>query len=569
MKLHSPPFERALRDAVRRAVKSSPALKRESLRSNCFRHHYRVAWLLRLALSLGFASLIWWVADRTQHVASALAVMSLWFLIGVFFQVQSLRGYLYASDDLPALALLPISETRIFHWELRKFRRRSFLTFMDFLAGMGTLAWFSDLPAGRWLFLPPIAVLIWMTTLALVFLLAAFLPRLPYRMAWNGAILAGVAIFVSRDLIGEKLVVFLDRCAPVINVVLPTGWTASLFELLTAKGSGSNLGLLIPIGVLIATAKYSLKKLRTDYELIQCARVEPLVLVPGPEAILPSVGVAPDGQPPNCGATAIEEIVLSRKFLISPAWPRRGRLDRLLWRWFNPREKVLAEFVFPAGFPIHEPWRKIAGSLFWGSIIAYAAGFVNTTLADWILGIGVFISCILVLGQIIGTGRAFEGMSNNGVEIPRYAGFAVGVRELGRFYAKCSLVQLPLFVAFTMTCGLLIAYYAGGPLKYGMWCGFKAGCLLPSARFVTLALAFSSGTNDSSGLRVLSLMVLTLIVGCGGLFLLLAGASVLVTDQLAALWLGGGAILDSYAFFRIYGWLHYAGRFDLMHLPRQ
>ena len=99
--------------------------------------------------------------------------------------------------------------------------------------------------------------------------------------------------------------------------------------------------------------------------------------------------------------------------------------------------------------------------------------------------------------------------------------------------------------------------------------GFKVGCLSAAARFGTVVLGFSSGTNDTSQLRLRSLALLASVVVFGLLFLSLSVAALFVPSALTSWLLLLFAILAAYAFFRIYGWFYHANRFDLMNVPRQ
>jgi len=77
MRLHSPKFEKALRKSVRRAVRSSPELKREFRRAKYFHRNSQLGRILRplIALLLGFV--VWGAASATGHVATGLAIINL------------------------------------------------------------------------------------------------------------------------------------------------------------------------------------------------------------------------------------------------------------------------------------------------------------------------------------------------------------------------------------------------------------------------------------------------------------------------------------------------------------
>jgi len=93
--------------------------------------------------------------------------------------------------------------------------------------------------------------------------------------------------------------------------------------------------------------------------------------------------------------------------------------------------------------------------------------------------------------------------------------------------------------------------------------------LLLASRFILLTFSFSSGTNDTSRIRIWSiLLVLFAAFFCLG-FAGLGAASLLLPDPVAAWLCWATAALEAYAFFRIYGWFYHRNQFDLMSLPRQ
>src|SRR6185503_18617041 len=148
------------------------------------------------------------------------------------------------------------------------------------------------------------------------------------------------------------------------------------------------------------------------------------------------------------------------------------------------------------------------------------------------------------------------------------AGLPIGFRELGKLFFKCTLVQLPLVMLFTVAGSLLVSYVAGFrfPPVVEIMFGVKAAFLLCASRFIFMGFAFSSGTNDNTGFKIRVPILLAVMVGSGLLFLLLAAAGLFAPKQGAWL-LVGIAIIEAYCFFRIYGWFYHVCRFDLMKLP--
>ena len=569
MRLHSPQFEKRLRRSVRKTVRASRELRREFRAANKYRKHYHIMLLVRPAISLLFAMLACYIAHQTGHPASGLAVIGLWAFIFAFIHAQRLLSSLYSSGDLPALLLLPAPEATIFRWELQRAFRGALWSLFDLLSAYMALAAYYHLPPDKWLLVIPLALLAWVEALALAALCAARLPRLPYSLASAGLFVFVGIVFLARDFIGAALIDFLDRCAPGLNLLLPTGWPASVLQTVLPGGHWISLLLLLPIGALIWTLKPSLARLRANYRFQEPVHPQAHDLIPGEPTEPAPAAQARSNDAPHLGLTAIEQIIRSRQFLAAPAWHQHGWFEGLLWRRLSPRERVLTEFVFPSGLSIGAAWTKIFRNLGLTVLATALTGFLSLPAQYWVLAGGLFVTVCQVIAQILVTGRAFQPFHCSGVNIPIYAGYAVGFRELSGLLLKCSVVQIPLLVPFAALCGVLVAYMLRLPVAYGAVFGLKVGGLLFAGRFLATALAFSSGTNDTSLVRLRSAALLFLVVALALGFAGLGAASLFVPRQSLAWCFWALAALDSYLLFRVYGWFYHANRFDLMSLPRR
>lgn len=157
----------------------------------------------------------------------------------------------------------------------------------------------------------------------------------------------------------------------------------------------------------------------------------------------------------------------------------------------------------------------------------------------------------------------------SGVNIPIYAGYGLGYRELSRMLLKCSAIQLPLFIPFITLCGVLATWLFQLPWQMGIIIGFKAGLLMFAGRFILILFAFSGGTNDGSKFRLRTVILIVALISLCLAFMGLGAAGLFVPNAPAAWGLLLLAVLTAYASFRIYGWFYHANRFDLMNLPRR
>ena len=565
MKLHSPAFEKALRCGVKGAVRSSRELKKEFRNANKYRRRIRSAGFIRFCVSFLLAGAVWSAAAKTGHPATALAVIGLWSLALVFVSARNLLVTLFRANDLWTLFLLPVSESTIFRWEFQRFFRGSLFVLGDLIAGFGALALFLEFPSAKWILVPAIAALSWATVLALAALCAARWPKFPYERVYASLVLSGFVIVMAMRIVGPFLLTFLDPAAPALNLLLPTAWGPSLFQLSLPNGNWRTIVLLLPIGLVLCTARSSLALLRGKYQFHEVTTAEARDLLPGgdAEAAVQDLDRIPSA-PARAGLTVIEDFVQSRQFLTPEPWQQKGRFEKWLWQWLSPRERTLAEFAFPKGFSITRPWWIILRNFMWMAVLGFAAGLAGQQVEYWVFGIGFFLIFSLTGAQILGNGVAFQFRFNNGVNIPFYAGFPVGFRELSRVLFKCSLIQLPLLVPLTTISAGLIAQLAGAGFAFGILPGFKAAFLICASRLILVALAFSSGTNDTAGFHVRTVFLVVLIIGAGLFFVILGAGGLFLPHPWIAWVLWVLALLDAYIFFRIYGWFYHAYRFDLM-----
>jgi hypothetical protein len=568
MKLHSPQFQKQLRRGVKKAIRESRELKQEYRLAKKFQKNIKSAWFFRSAFSVAFGFGVFGITATTGHPVTGLAVITLWTFWLIFFHAQGLWSVLHTDADIVTLRLLPVSEAIIFRWELQKFLRKACMSLLDLIAGFAALSWFLKFSAAQWLVIPPIALISWLTLMALDALCVIHVSRRVYSMFAASLFIFGFFLLFGYNIAGNLLLNLLDRTAPDLNLLLPTGWAVSLFQLLLPEGRWFTL-MLVPVALVIWSLKNSLNRLRNGFRFEE--QILPMVpdLVPGmDEDDLEDVRTTVP-EPQHLGLTDIEEMVDSRLFLVPESWHQRGRYEKWLWNWLDSREKVLSDFVFPMGsYAITAPWLKTLRNLVIAVAVAFVVGLVSPTGKLWILGTGLLITVLQALGQILNTGVAFRPMFCSGVNIPVYAGFGIGYRELSRLLIKCSVVQLPLFIPFITVCGTLVVMMFDLPWQMGVIIGFKASILLFATRFIFIMFAFSGGTNDSSKFRVRTLMLFAAILSLGGAFLGLGAASLLVPAP-SAWFFPVLAVLDAYVLFAVYGWFYHANRFDLMNIPRR
>ncbi|MDB6068106.1 MAG: hypothetical protein JWR26_4314 [Pedosphaera sp.] len=569
MKLHSPQFEKALRKGVKRRIKNSPELKRKYREANKYRRHYRGYVLIRPLISLALGVVVWRIFAATQHPASALAMVSLWTALFVFVHVGGLAAKLFASTDLGALIALPVTEETIFSWELQKFFRSALWSLGDLLAALGALALCLEFGAAKWAAVLLVSVLAWLSMLSLSALCLTRFPKLPYRALGMAVYPACFGIYMFGKTVGwGALVAVIDRYAPNINLLLPTGWPISLFQLLLPHPLWMTCGLIVPIAVVIYTFPNSLFRLRRYYTFREFSRPQASDLVPpneGPSENQPEELAHPrSGNAVRLGPTAITEIIQSRGFLAKHRWPTKNRFEKLLWQWLTPREQALSELMFPRGMSIVARWKKVFRNLAIAVVFAFTAGFASATAKMWIICAGIFVTSSVVISLLYESGRAFQAVICSGVRIPLYTNFATGFFELSRLMLKITAMQTPALLVWTTACGVLIANFCGLPVLEGVMYGLRGGALLFATRFIAIVFSFSSCTNDTTVVGFRSLMFALSMIGMGIVFLVLGGIGLFLPNLGLGWLITVCAMLDAFFIFRIYAWFYNRNTFDLM-----
>jgi hypothetical protein len=269
------------------------------------------------------------------------------------------------------------------------------------------------------------------------------------------------------------------------------------------------------------------------------------------------------------GPTEIKEIVTDGKYLSQPGFTIQHFPEKVLWRWLNPRERALAEFIHPNGIFIWSAWKKlyvVLAGMFVMTILS--STFSHTTqLAS--LGLCIFIVFCMALANLVNHGRAFVPTWLSGINIPMYACYGIGYKELGGLFLKCALVQAPFLAIAMLPLGGLTTWSIGLPVEEGIVYGFKVAGLIFALRFILVVFAFSAGTNDTSRFRFSSIFIVACVAAFGLIYVGLGIAGLFVPNTIISFAFWGGALLDAWIFFLVYGWAYRFMRFDLMSMPRQ
>jgi hypothetical protein len=589
MKLYSPQFEKSLRRSVKKAIRSSPELKREYKRLARIPITRLPSWL-----TLGMVTFIaaCFPALRvlsSKDASSGLAELNILAAFAAVYATAALWSRLDGSEDLHPLFLLPIDDSAIFRWEIRQALKSQLLSLLLLLEGLAGIGSALDFSLAKYLALIPIGLLAWLTQLAVVPLCAAHIPRrLVQFLGISGILIPIFLLFTFGSLHREEVTVF-EECVPSLNSLLPSSWPLSLFQFLLPEPRWIQLALLLPMGILFCTVPSSLRLLLRDFGFREKSwRFDPEMfadLIPAMPPGAPSADAAspppPESKetapihpilpipvpPRHLSQPAIADIILSRQFLAPPVWPSRGLMERWLWRWLNKRGKALAELVAPDGFiALSSCWRKVFRTVLIVAAAGLLTGVVNDVAKYWVIGIGFAVATIQALATLLSSGNAFRVVSSSGVNIPICAGLGIGFDELSKFLMKFSLVQLPALLGFTIALAYTMFYLVRGlffDTVGAIGPAFRLAFLMLACRFFATTYWFCISSNATSGFRVRTVLLWFAIIS-SVCFFPMAGLFGLILPR----WWGwpfcGLAALDAFALYRFCRWFYHRNSFDLI-----
>ena len=565
MKLHSPQFEGELKRAIRETIRGSPALKQEYRRAKKYRKHLKLLWLSRLAFSIALAGAVWQIERRTGHLSAAAAVIGFYLLVMLYFRIQNLRTQLFRSVDLLALTFLPVTIDQIFRRQIQKYFQGSLYLLADLLLALGTLAAAAGLSAWEWPAVIFYALVAWLNLLGLAGYCIFRVPLLPFQLLTTFSFFLSVAFIYAFKFAGPPVISFVDHYASELNLLLPTAWPLASLNLLDSGREWWSLALCLPVAVIIGSLKGSIISLRGRMVYQELIVREAHDLLPRSAK---QSAAGPDASR-HLGPTEIEEILASGSFLEQPGFPLKYFPERRLWAWLTPREKALAEFVYPTGVVIGANWKTMATVVLAACVLVPLGGLVNLTTEFSLLGIeGFFVLCLIAVA-VFNHGRAFAPRWGSGVSVPTYAYFGVGYRELNCFFFKHTVIQLPFLAATFIFLGGFTAFCIQLPVVPGLVIGFKAAGLIFAARFAIVSFAFSGGTNDSSRFRLSSFLLILAAAIMGFAIFGLGLISLVLPPSALSFVFWVGAMLLAWLFHWSYGWFYRHARFDLTRVVGQ
>lgn len=574
MNLHSPEFEKRLRRRVCVEIRASPGLRREAKRLKRRRastfgdsggHLVAMTLLAFIVLS----------ASVDLPAKLMFGVVALWGVGCAFNLANRLLTTLYGAPDLPLLAYHPISDQTVFDWQWAKCRRFSFWYLADFGVAYAMIAGLTYHTQQAWLTVPVLAVVGWLTVLALAAFMAAYFPswlRFPLGLPVFGTLFL---VALSWSSLPASLQDWIQESSGFVGVVLPTGWLGHAIRHGLAEGWTIHFLILVPAAAVVMLLKPARNRLRTRYQFLSLEHgsVSSAVIQPAgmagehldesSAAFLPGRSV-----PPTTSVSEIEEGISNRSFLDALNWSQLGFLERIGSRWLSPRERLIAESM-SAGVPCWTAlWRRGGKMLLWVSVLTLLLAQGVREAGKWVLIYGGILAGIHVvpLGSVLS--RTFFSHVQGGVKLAFHAGFPVGFREIARASLMVSFIRWVAAIPLVLAYAALLGWYLARNPVAGIGVGVRGLLLVLVTQPAIVALQFSSGTADTARVTLRTLFWVSLAVLCGLIYAGLCFAVFLAASQLTVgicLLLNAGF---AYGFGAFYAWQLNRNRFDLIQIQR-
>lgn len=445
MKIHSPEFEKRLTAIVRDAVLQNAVwtlISRQRKKSWWSKLGAIVGLGLGPAFSVLFIGFV--IGGKASH-EQLVAAVGCWFLGSTFWLGGLICSFVNSKDgDRFALDNLPISDARIFNlcWqEICVSARARCLT--GLAMGLVLLEFPPD-TLMEWIGLFVFAILYWRVSLALGALIAAYLP--PSLVTSIGPVLLVIPIGLGlyHDTFPEFLVQLFEPLVSIVNVAFPTAWLAQFLGWFSDPEHSRNWIFAIPLLLILTQLTRTLRRLRSTGRYH-----EPVSFVVADEEdeelenwVASKHGEFTVGFTEADSALQITDSAeLNRDFLRPvPIDQKFGVLERWIYAWFTPREKLLTEAFCQPPLRLTANWVKCMKLLVICAIVSAALPPLSGGHIGLQLVVGLFVLMSLCsLGDF--EGRALSSARGNN-QLVFHSGFPVSFRELQAMSLKATLIKL-------------------------------------------------------------------------------------------------------------------------------
>ncbi len=284
-----------------------------------------------------------WLEPGPRHFAWACMLY-----IGIAHVASILTSFLFSHPHLLPLALHPIHDSDVFHRQIQLALRP--------IAGLAiALGTGFGIAASRLDGFDPLRDVLCGLAMTVIFpLFALGYSFAAFRWNWLGwpmrfalPLSALLLVLVKASTRVEAVVHrVLVSHGDLLTAFLPTGWIVLPWAAATGSGATHLLYALPPLFVVLAFLPVGFGHLRFHYRFRDAVLLNTFLEVPeeADEDFAEAVHAAQNA-PASRGRTAILDDLEARHFL-SPQLPEPGaRIERWVWRWWSPRERLVAEFL--------------------------------------------------------------------------------------------------------------------------------------------------------------------------------------------------------------------------------
>jgi len=318
----------------------------------------------------------------------------------------------------------------------------------------------------------------------------------------------------------ERVVTLLNAHGDLLSALLPTGWIVLPWSAITGRDSWHRLAALVPLVPLVGTLPMNLRWLSDHYSFRESILLNLFLEAPenSDDELIESVANAQQS-PSSRGETAIVDDILARWFLASGLAETPGRIERMIWTWWTPRERVVAEFLRPE-------WPDWSGRWRMGSIVLACTIPISVTLGLWmpewlpVSFIGYACGALYLLPVSAGFTLHPVVMGDSGVQSCPIHSVPIRLAEVASLQWKAAVTRSLAALPVSGATGALAVGMQGGGYGLGgligiqvalIWCAIRPGVTV--YRFQSINRTWMKGPVSLIGLGFVALVLLLNLVG--------------------------------------------------------
>lgn len=326
--------------------------------------------------------------------------------------------------------------------------------------------------------------------------------------------------FKSSTWVQTRIGTLLETRGDLCAAFLPTGWIVLPWHSLTTQSNWAALAALVPLAIAAASIPYNLRWTARSFEFREAILLG-LFLEPPEDAdeeLAESVAIAQQ-RPSSRGETAITDDILERRFLVPSLAEPPGRIEELVWKWWTPRERIVAEYLRLYWPEWSSRWRLGAILL---AITIPASVLLGILLPDWmpVSFIG-FAAAALYIFPVTGSFTLRPSvLADSAIQQCPIHTLPVTLAETGRLLWKATAIRSLAALPISSVSAALALGFQGEGYLMGAAIGAQAALIWTAIRpgitvyrFQTLQRGWMPGFYSKLLLGFLALVLILDIAG--------------------------------------------------------